>query len=281
MRTLFLGAGQIGRSTAAALVEPPGTVEVPWEDPVAAGAAIEEGVARFLSESDGQPWAVCWSAGKGIVGTPRAAFDVELGHLRRALATVEAAAGPVRAGGRLVLASSAGGLHAGDGAGVVTEASVPTPVSEYGRHKLRQEQLVTGFAAATGVPCLLARISNVYGPGQDMRKPQGFISHMCGAMLRRDGFVLSVPPDTIRDFVFGADVGGRLAAWIDADRTSPPGTAVVKLVVSGRSTTLHEVIAVVRAVVRVPARITIDSLAPGGDQPLRTRFRSTTLAWLL
>jgi UDP-glucose 4-epimerase len=144
---------------------------------------------------------------------------------------------------------------------------------------LRQEQAVTELAGATGIPCLLGRISNVYGPNQDLHKPQGFISRLCMAMQRRDGFVLLVPPDTIRDFVFGADVGRWMAAWIEAGEPRP-GEAAVKLIVSGRSTTLHEVIGVVRSIARVPARITISPLGAGPDQPLRTRFRSTTMLGL-
>lgn len=279
MRTLLIGAGQIGRSVAAALAEPPTLVGVPWDRPAEARSAIEGAVERFFSRGDAGPWAVCWSAGKGVVGTPQADFDVELGHLRAALDAVAASPGHLRADGRLVLASSAGGIHAGGGPGAVSEESPPTPVSDYGRAKLRAEELVAGFARATGVPCLLGRISNVYGPDQDLRKAQGFISHLCRAMIRRDAFVLSVPPDTIRDFVYGPDVGRRVAGWLGADRRDQTGTAVVKLLVSGRSTTLHEVIGVVRSVARVPARITTSPLSPP-DQPGRTRFRSTALAHL-
>jgi len=280
VRTLLLGAGQIGRSVAAALAQPPSTAPVPWNRPVAARAAVGAAVARFVDEDDGQPWALCWSAGKGVVGTPKAEFDVELGHLEAALDAVATAPGRVRARGRLALASSAGGIHAEAGAGTVTEASSPTPVSEYGRHKLRAEQVVSEFAAVTGVPCLLGRVSNVYGPDQDLRKAQGFISHLCRAMLRRDGFVLQVPPDTIRDFVYGADVGRRMAVWLEGDQREEAGVAVIKLLVSGRSTTLHEVIGVVRSIARVPARITISPLPRLRDQPLRTRFRSTAMRHL-
>lgn len=262
---------------AAALAEPPIRVPVPWDEPAAARPAIVDAVTHFLDEVNGQQWALCWSAGKGFVGTPTAHLDVELGFLKAALASVAASPEHVRAGGRLALASSAGGIHASDGSGTVTEASPPKPISDYGRHKLRQEQVVTDFAAETGVPCLLGRISNVFGPGQDLRKPQGFISHLCGAMLRRDSVVLTVPPDTIRDFVYSANVGRRMAVWLEADQGELAGRAVVKLLVSGRSTTLHEVINVARSIARVPVRIMISPLPRAGDQPLRTRFRSSAM----
>jgi UDP-glucose 4-epimerase len=277
VRTLLVGAGQVGRAVAAGLDEPPTMVAVPWHDPAAARTAITEAVEWFLGRPDAAPWALCWSAGKGYVGAPAAELDVQLGYLRTALDAVAAAPARTLAAGRFALASSAGGIHAQDPGGTVTEASDPTPVSDYGRHMLRQEQAVAELASTTGVPCLLGRISNVFGPGQDLRKPQGFISHLCQAMLRRDGIVLTVPPDTIRDFVYSSDVGRRMAAWIDADERAEAGSATVKLLVSGRSTTLNEVINVARSVARVPVRVTISPTARPGEQPLRTRFRSTTL----
>jgi len=277
VRTLLIGAGQVGQAVAAALAEPPSTVQVPWEEPASARKVIGDAVQRFLHDAEGRRWALCWSAGKGVVGTPAAALELERSYLDAALAAVAATPADVRSHGQLCLASSAGGIHARDRSGAVTEASEPTPVSQYGHHKLRQEQDVRRFAAASGLPCLLGRISNVYGPGQDLRKSQGFISVLCRAMLRRDGFVLTVPPDTIRDFVYGADVGRRMAAWLEAEHRDLAGAAAVKLLVSGRSTTLHEVIAVVRSVARVPARITVSALPRPGHQPLRTVFHSMSL----
>lgn len=280
METLLVGAGQVGRAVKAALNRPPQVARVPWDDPPAARKAIAATVNGFLDRTEGSPWSVCWSAGKGVIGAPAAALEVELGYLRTALDALAAAPPRARERGRLALASSAGGIHGGAGVETVTEASPPTPVSDYGRQKQAQEALVSGFAAASGMPCLLARISSVYGPGQDLRKAQGFVSHLCAAMLRRDGFVLTVPPDTIRDFVYSADVGRRLAVWLETADVDGRGTTTVKLLVSGRSTTLHEVIQVVRAVARVPSRITVSPLPRPGEQPLRTRFRSTVMPHL-
>ena len=277
-QTLLVGSGQVGQAVAAALATPPARVTVDWNDPAAARAAIGDAVDAFLREAGGQPWALCWTAGRGIVGTPAADLAVERSYLGAALDAVRAAPVRLRATGRLVLASSAGGLHAGDGSTVVTEASAPTPISAYGHHKLLQEQDVAAFAASTGVVSLIGRISNVYGPGQDLRKPQGFISRLCASMLRREGFVLTVPPDTIRDFVYVTDVGRRVAAWLGRPRARhEQANPAVKLLVSGHPTTLIDVIGVVRSVARVPVRITTSPLDRSPDQPLRTRFRSTAL----
>lgn len=276
-QTLLIGHGQVGRAVAAALARPPRTVAVDWDDPAAARAVIGAAVDGFLRQADGRPWALCWTAGKGIVGTPAAALAVERSYLGAALEAAHAAPARLRASGRLVLASSAGGLHAGGGSTIATESTGPTPISAYGNHKLHQEQDVAAFAAASGVPTLIGRISNVYGPGQDLRKPQGFISRLCASMLRRERFVLTVPPDTIRDFVYVADVGRRIAAWLGSGSGHEPATAAVKLLVSGRPTTLLEVIGVVRSVARVPTRITTSPLDRSPDQPLRARFRSAAM----
>ena len=74
--------------------------------------------------------------------------------------------------GSILLASSAGGVHAGDLRQPATETSVATPVSEYGRTKLGQEQLLAELTADRPLTsCVVARYSNLYGPGQRLDKP--------------------------------------------------------------------------------------------------------------
>lgn len=224
----------------------------------------------------GAPWAVCWSAGAGVVGTPSSVLDVEYDHLLSALDAMTSAA-PVRSLGRFLLSSSAGGIHASDTDEICTEATTPSPTSAYGEHKLRQEVAVASWAQATEITSLLARISNVYGPGQDMTKPQGFISHLCRAMVRRETFMLTVPSDTVRDFVFSRDVGRKMALWLEGGAPTDREPVSRKLIVSGRSTTLQHVISRVTAISRVPSRIMVSPRPRSKDQPRRTRFRSTAL----
>ena len=277
MRTLIFGGGLVGRSIAMALDHPFRIASVPWHNVQTAHLAIEGEISQFIASASSDEWAICWTAGTGVVGTEEPLLAQERGFLGTALRTIEMIPSSRIERGRLLLASSAGGIHGIGSTEIHTELSLPSPVSPYGTSKLLQELRTRDVAEGLGLRTLMARLSNVYGPLQSIAKPQGFISHLCRAMVSHRPFVLSVPPDTIRDFVYGHDVGKRLAYWLGRpipNATQSPVT--VKIVAAGRSTTLAQVIATAVTVARVPARVTVSPLAVL-DQPRSTRFASVVL----
>ena len=86
-----------------------------------------------------------------------------------------------------------------------TEHTEPAPISPYGRAKLRSEEIATAFAVRTSTALLVGRLANLYGPGQNLDKPQGLISQLCRAQLTRQPLSVSVPLDTMRDYLFVDD----------------------------------------------------------------------------
>jgi UDP-glucose 4-epimerase len=247
---------------------------VRWDDPTTAKADLREAVLQFLG-SDPAPCddgrrAICWTAGAGVVGTPAPRLQLERDALRVVL---EAAAQTnVKPPERFFLASSAGGLHAGTKAVFVDEWTPPAPTSAYGESKLRQEEVVRSWADSLGVDVLMGRISNLYGPGQKLSKPQGFISHLFSAMVERRTFTFTVPGNTIRDFVFTDDVAARIARWLGSP-AAPAPVVGVKLLVSGQSVTLAKVARLAGRIARVPVKVLL-AQAPGSLQPGSIRFRS-------
>ena len=95
-----------------------------------------------------------------------------------------------------------------------TEHTTPAPISAYGRAKLRSEEIATEFAVRTGSALLVGRLSNLYGPGQDITKPQGLISQLCRAQLTRQPLSVYVSLDTMRDYLFVDDAAAMVVrAW--------------------------------------------------------------------
>ena len=80
--------------------------------------------------------------------------------------------------GGLFVASSAGGVYAGSSDPPFTERSVPRPISPYGRQSWNTSVSATLWGEAHGIPVLIGRIANLYGPGQDMSKAQGLVSQL-------------------------------------------------------------------------------------------------------
>ena len=116
----------------------------------------------------------------------------------------------------LFLASSAGGVYAGSTGAPFTEHTPPAPISPYGLAKLRSEEVATAFAVRTGTALLVGRLANLYGPGQDLDKPQGLISQLCRAQLTRQPLSVYVSLDTRRDYLFVDDAAAMAVSALGA-----------------------------------------------------------------
>lgn len=139
----------------------------------------------------------------------------------------------------LVLASSAAVYAPSDGAHQEQEDSV-RPVDVYGYSKLWAEELATGFAADTGAGVGIARLFNVFGPGETNAHfiPSLICQLKAGESVRLGNL------STKRDYVFVDDVADallRLARYC-ADGPRVDGQPATVNVGSGRAYTGHEVV---------------------------------------
>lgn len=133
-------------------------------------------------------------------------------ELRTAAIVLEAAA---RARvGRVVVVSSGGTIYGAPMAqGVLTEADHTAPQSRYGVIKLQIEEMARGMDRMGHAACVVARLSNPYGPGQVNRRGQGLVATV--AARAQAGLPIEIWGDgtTVRDYLFIADAArGLLAA---------------------------------------------------------------------
>ena len=297
--TWVVGAGGlVGRHTVAALAARGHEVltsTIPWSDPSASVEALTAGVDILLQRAGDRPWALVWCAGAGVVATPAEALATEqetfaatLTHLADRLegagldahsAEGRTATADWRRGqggavpGRLVLASSAGGVYAGCSGAPFDETTPARPLVAYGHTKLAMERQARLLTERTGIRTLLARIANVYGPGQELTKPQGLISQICLSHATGTPLPVFVSLDVIRDYVYAPDVGALLAAGLDRLSGHPPGEVVTKVVASGRPVTVGHLIGEARRVLHRPLRTSVIGGRSAG-QVLDLRLRS-------
>ena len=182
--------------------------------------------------------------------------------------------------GFFFLASSAGGLYAGCKDSLISEDSIPSPISAYGRSKLVQERMVEdGISAESGILTLTGRLSTLYGPGQNIHKPQGLISQLTRSVVLGYPANVFVPLETRRDFHYADDcaaeiveTASRLVA--DPDRLCPD-RRVTKIFASERETSIAEIIAILRKISKRPVRIVVApssvSRQHANAQPFRSR----------
>lgn len=227
------------------------TSRIPWSEPDAALSAFRAG-AELLREAAGSgPWTIAWCAGAGVTGTSPEALEAELSLLAQALGVFEEVlCSGGGQNGAFFLASSAGGVYAGSSAPPFTEHSPVQPLAPYGFAKLRAEATVADFARHAGVRAFIGRVSNLYGPGQNLRKPQGLISVFAKAHLTGAPVSVYVSLDTLRDYLFVDDASRLVADGLDRLVLPDihPGETVVKILASQRADTIGNLIGACRAI---------------------------------
>lgn len=86
------------------------------------------------------------------------------------------------------------------------EASVPLPISAHGIQKLTMEYYINLFSRQSKVECKIVRLSNPFGPGQNIYGRQGFISIVIGHL--KDGSPVNIRGTglDVRDYIYIDDV---------------------------------------------------------------------------
>ena len=166
-------------------------------------------------------------------------------------------------------------MYAGASGPPFTEHTEPAPISAYGRAKLRSEEIATAFAVRTSTALLVGRLANLYGPGQNLDKPQGLISQLCLAQLTRQPLSVYVPLDTMRDYLFVDDAAAMAVAGLGAVTAS--GRRALKVLASERSTTVGAVLGDLHRVTRRRPPVVLGVSPRSRYQVLDIRLRS--VAW--
>ncbi|MEE2031159.1 NAD-dependent epimerase/dehydratase family protein [Rhodococcus chondri] len=253
------------------------TSVVPWDDPAQARAVLLDDAHRFVSTAGGGRWRVAWCAGAGVNGTTEQAFAVENAMLRDVLAGLAHAAGGSAEQGTVFHSSSAGGVYAAAPGAPHSEYSHTAPLGLYGHAKLAAESVVTEFARETGATAVIGRFANLYGPGQNLAKPQGLISHLCRGYLTGRPVSIYVSMDTLRDYLYVSDAGEMVADAL-ARADAEPGGVTTKIFASGRSVTIGAILGACRTVFRRRPNVVLASspLASVQGRDLRLRSRVWT-----
>lgn len=143
----------------------------------------------------------------------------------------------------LYFASTGGAIYGDQPPGLITETSLPLPISPYAIGKLAIEGYLRYFARKHGLRSVSFRVSNPYGPRQRSNKTQGVIP----IFLRnaRNGEPLARYGDgsMVRDFIYVEDAAKLMARVVGRDAEHS-----VYNIGSGSGHSVSEVLEVVREV---------------------------------
>lgn len=231
---LIIGGGLLGRAIHRASSDPTSVAVVRWHDGDLAVSDLTQALTRFV-ELPGR-LEVYWCAGRGVTATPASELAEEVQVFRRFLAELGKLPEHARARISVFLASSVGGAYAGAAHPPFSEDTPPAPLSAYGSAKLEMEGALRSTTDSAGLRAFISRLTNIYGPGQDLTKAQGLISVLIDGEVSGRPVNVYVPLDTLRDYIFEDDA----AAVIDA--------AMVRLAAHERGTCVMKVVGSMRAV---------------------------------
>lgn len=251
------------------------TTTIPWDGPDAGRAALRDGIDELARAAGSGAWRIAWCAGAGVVASSGHGMRAEQ-RTFVAFLTDLARLGGSTARGTFLLSSSAGGVYAGSADPPFTERTLVRPLTAYGAVKLAMENDLSEMARSTGMRAVIARIANLYGPGQDIDKPQGLVSHLCRSRYSRTPTRIHVPLDTLRDYLFVTDCAQMLAAALECRHPAEDGEdpVAVKIMASGRSISVVGLIEEVRRVLRRHPRVLVAPALRTPAQTLDLRLRS-------
>jgi len=251
-----------------------------WTDVRVLPDQLSGAVAAFadaVRRGEHEHWTLIWTAGCGVIGSPPEALERETGIWRFLLDLLHRHLDQFDSPpGTIFLASSAGGLHGKGADQPITEESRPEPASDYGRHKLLQEMTLRSWAEQhPHIGYVIGRIANLYGPGQNLSKPQGLISHLSRCLIWHRPVCVYVPLDTIRDYIYAEDCAELIVQCLARARAMGPACRTVKLLASGEAQSVARIIGAFTQLARRQPQITCSPSARSSLQARKLQFRST------
>lgn len=226
---------------------------IPWKDPQATRERLSQSARRFLVEVHrrNEPWGIAWAAGRITTSSSEDEARAELSLFADFIddLTTQAAEMTPHVKGSFLLSSSAGGVYGGSNAPPFDSSSEPAPVGPYGSTKRAQETILE-LEAAEYFNVTIARLANLYGPGQNVKKLQGLVSRLAMSAITREPTTMFVPLDTLRDYIYVDDAAAIAYHWMAAADSA----SQVRLIASGNATSLGRIIGLVQDVAhcRIP-----------------------------
>lgn len=218
---------------------------IPWSDPDTAKSVITQDARHFASAvKPVNRWAIVWAAGRATTSSTHEEADRELSVFTDSITALRDQTAE-HSGGSFLLASSAGGIYAGSSDPPFDSRTSPEPTGVYGhlkrRQEIRAEELLSG-----SMRVVLARIANLYGPGQDLSKLQGLISRLALTAITKQTLTMFVPLDTLRDYIHVDDAAQLALHWLSTSNAA----CQVRVIATGNSTSLGHIISQMKDITR-------------------------------
>jgi len=136
----------------------------------------------------------------------------------------------------------------------ITEEAATEPISAYGISKLTVEKFIKLFSFNYGLPYVILRFSNPYGPSQHPLRPQGAVSVFLNKALKGEEITIWGNGSTVRDYLYEDDLADAVVAAVK--RTPLRG---VYNIGTGTGTSLNEIVKLIQTTFGVSCRVVYDN----------------------
>jgi len=116
---------------------------------------------------------------------------------------------------RVVLISSGGTVYGVARSLPINEGHPTNPISPYGITKLTIEKYGLMFHRLTGLPVIIVRPGNAFGPGQIPEAGQGFVATAIARVLSNREVTIYGEEGTIRDYVHVTDIAKGITSALE------------------------------------------------------------------
>jgi UDP-glucose 4-epimerase len=226
----------------------PAAAELERLDIVEAGR-LDDTIGRF------DPDVVCHLAAQASVTVsverPEHDLDVNVRGTLNVCETARAVGAPV------IFASTGGALYGNDAPLPTPESFPPAPLAPYGASKLAGEVYVATWGRLHGLPNVVLRLGNVYGPRQQPHGEAGVVAIFSDRLGRGEQLVAYGFGEPTRDYVHVADIA---RAFVTAAAAGRAGTFNVG---TGRETSVRELLDLLQREAGTDAVPDLRPLRPG------------------
>lgn len=125
----------------------------------------------------------------------------------------------IREDAKLIFLSSGGTIYGEQSVQPINEQARLNPNNHYGNLKLCIENTLRTMAVRNGLRCVIARISNPFGPGQNFEKGVGFIDAAIKKFLKGELLEIWGDGEIVRDYIYIDDVTAMLCELIRYEGT--------------------------------------------------------------
>lgn len=145
-----------------------------------------------------EPIDLVWAAGKSSNSSNQETLDVEIEIVQNFLNLLSISEIELKS---LSLISSAGAIFGGYDNQIITDTTIPKPISLYGKSRIEIESKFKSFANKGKIMLNIFRLTNVFGNRQTLKRNSGLLSHLIAANLTRKELNIFVPLFVEQDYI--------------------------------------------------------------------------------